>query len=320
MSSIRAARSRLPGEFVAELYRAFPVNLAERILMGMARRRRVTLRVNTIKASAVEVMEEFRSEGVKYQRVQWYPDAFVITNKSERDLGSLPSYREGRIYLQSLSSMVPPLVLAPRAGDEVLDIAAAPGSKATQMAALMENRGRIVAVDVDRLRAQRLAFNVERQGARIVEVVAGDGVAVAASSTESFDRVLVDAPCSGEGLFLVDEPATYRPWSHRLRSRSTASQRRLLDAGVKALKPGGTLVYSTCTLNPEENELAVDDLVKRHAGQLEAVPIEFGMPDWSPALEQVEGRVLSPSVKHARRILPSATMEGFFVALLRKTG
>ena len=173
MSSIRAARSRLPGEFVAELYRAFPVNLAERILMGMARRRRVTLRVNTIKASAVEVMEEFRSEGVKYQRVQWYPDAFVITNKSERDLGSLPSYREGRIYLQSLSSMVPPLVLAPRAGDEVLDIAAAPGSKATQMAALMENRGRIVAVDVDRVRAQRLAFNVERQGAGIVEVVAG---------------------------------------------------------------------------------------------------------------------------------------------------
>lgn len=317
---MRTARSRLPGEFVAELYRVFPINVAERILTGMSKRRPVTLRVNTIKASSREIMEEFRSEGIKYQRVQWYPDAFVITNRRERDLEELRSYQEGRVYLQSLSSMVPPLVLAPQAGESVLDIAAAPGSKATQMAALMENRGRIVAVDVDRLRAQRLAFNVERQGARIVEVVAGDGVAVAASSTESFDRVLVDAPCSGEGLFLVDEPATYRPWSHRLRSRSTASQRRLLDAGVKALKPGGTLVYSTCTLNPEENELAVDDLVKRHAGQLEAVPIEFGMPDWSPALEQVEGRVLSPSVKHARRILPSATMEGFFVALLRKTG
>lgn len=310
----------MPGEFVAELYRAFPVHVAERILMGMTKRRPVTLRVNTIKASPREIMEELRSEGIKYRRVQWYPDAFVITNRRERDLEQLRSYQEGRVYLQSLSSMVPPLVLAPQAGESVLDIAAAPGSKATQMAALMENRGRIVAVDVDRLRAQRLAFNVERQGASIVEVVAGDGVAVAASSPEAFDRVLVDAPCSGEGLFLVDDPATYRPWSQKLRSRSTASQRRLLDAGVKALKPGGFLVYSTCTLNPEENELAVDHLLKRHGGLLEAVPIELDMPEWSPALEQVEGRILGPSVKHARRILPSEIMEGFFVALLKRTG
>ena len=185
---------------------------------------------------------------------------------------------------------------------------------------MMESRGRVVAVDVDRARAQRLAFNVERQGARIVEVVAGDGVAVAAASPESFDRVLVDAPCSGEGLFLVGEPNTYRSWSQRLRSRSAASQRRLLDAGVKALKPGGSLVYSTCTLNPVENELAVDDLLRRHEGLLKAAPIELEMPAWSPALEQVEGRILSPCVRHARRILPSRTMEGFFVALLWKTG
>ncbi len=320
MSSIRTARSRLPGEFVTELYRAFPVHVAERILIGMTRRRPVTLRVNTIKASPREIMEEFSSEGVKYQRVQWYRDAFVIANKRERDLESLRSYQEGRVYLQSLSSMVPPLVLAPQPGDAVLDIAAAPGSKATQMAAMMESRGRVVAVDVDRARAQRLAFNVERQGARIVEVVAGDGVAVAAASPESFDRVLVDAPCSGEGLFLVGEPNTYRSWSQRLRSRSAASQRRLLDAGVKALKPGGSLVYSTCTLNPVENELAVDDLLRRHEGLLKAAPIELEMPAWSPALEQVEGRILSPCVRHARRILPSRTMEGFFVALLWKTG
>ena len=317
MSSIRTARSRLPGEFVTELYRAFHSR-------GRAHPHRHDKKtacdpeVNTIKAFARDT-EEFSSEGVKYQRVQWYRDAFVIANKRERDLESLRSYQEGRVYLQSLSSMVPPLVLAPQPGDAVLDIAAAPGSKATQMAAMMESRGRVVAVDVDRARAQRLAFNVERQGARIVEVVAGDGVAVAAASPESFDRVLVDAPCSGEGLFLVGEPNTYRSWSQRLRSRS-ASQRRLLDAGVKALKPGGSLVYSTCTLNPVENELAVDDLLRRHEGLLKAAPIELEMPAWSPALEQVEGRILSPCVRHARRILPSRTMEGFFVALLWKTG
>lgn len=316
--SVRGARSKLPGEFVDELYRAFPIHDADRILRGFTRRRPVTLRANTLKSSVGEVLNELRRSGAQCQRVPWYPDALVVKNLHERDIEPLPLYSEGRVYLQSLSSMIPPLVLDPRPGDAVLDIAAAPGSKTTQMAALMNNEGTIVAAEIDRVRADRLIFNIERQGVRIAEVVVRDGVTVADGYPEHFDRVLVDAPCSGDGLFIVDEPSTYRPWSRRVCKRCIASQRRLLEAGARALRSGGLLVYSTCTLNPEENELLVEDFLLRRGDRFSAVPMRLDIPHWSPPLDQVKGRMLSSELKHSRRVYPSQLMEGFYVVLLRK--
>jgi NOL1/NOP2/sun family putative RNA methylase len=316
--SVRGARSRLPGEFVDELYRAFPIHDADRILRGLTRRRPVTLRANTLKSSIGEVLNELRRSGAQCQRVPWYPDALVIKNLRERDIEPLPLYSEGKVYLQSLSSMIPPLVLDPKPGDAVLDIAAAPGSKTTQMAALMNNEGRIVAAEIDRVRADRLVFNLERQGVRIAEVVVRDGVTVADDYPEHFDRVLVDAPCSGEGLFIVDDPSTYRPWSKKVCKHCIASQRRLLEAGARALKPGGRMVYSTCTLNPEENELLVDDFLLLQSGKFTTVPMQLDVPQWSPPLDQVKGRVLASELKHTRRVFPSQLMEGFYIALLRR--
>lgn len=316
--SVRGVKSKLPGEFVGELYRAFPVHEADRILRGFTRRRRVTLRANALKTTVGDVLSELKRAGIKCQRVPWYSDAVVITNKREQDIEPLELYLQGKVYLQSLSSMIPPLALSPLPGETVLDIAAAPGSKTTQMAALMQNKGRIVAAEIDRVRAERLMFNLDRQGVDMAEVYVRDGVTVADEFQGCFDRVLVDAPCSGEGLFMADQPATYRPWNKRVCKRCTVSQRRLLDAAARALKPGGTMVYSTCTLNPDENELMIEGFLRRRGKGFRVLPIRLEVRGWAPALEQVKGRILKPEIRYTRRVFPTQLMEGFYVALLAK--
>jgi 16S rRNA (cytosine1407-C5)-methyltransferase len=196
----------------------------------------------------------------------------------------------------------------------VLDVAAAPGSKTTQAAALMGNRGRIVANDVDPVRAERLAYNVRLQGCTIAEVRVGRGETIGTAEPAAYDRVLVDAPCSGEGRFLVFEPATTRPWSPRVVAESTRLQRKLLASGARALRPGGVLVYSTCTLNAAENE----DVVQWAIGELglEPEPIPLAVPGAFAGMAR--GR--DPRVARALRLFPDAEHEGFFVCRFRAPG
>ncbi len=316
--SIGTARSRLPQDFVSVLYECFPLHVAERVLSGCATARATTLRVNTLKTDVRTVLRCLWESRVKSDRVSWYSDGLVIKNRREREVESLSVYEEGMVYLQSLSSMVPALALAPLPGERVLDLAAAPGSKTTQMAAMMNNVGSILANELDSIRAQRLEFNLARQGVTIAEVRVGDGGPLGKRHPETFDRVLVDVPCSGEGLFQASQPATYRHWSKRLVTRLRSVQRRLLRSGIDALKPGGVLVYSTCTLGYLENELLLMDVLHEYGESLRLEPLGLRIPDWISGVTVVEGRKLREDMKYARRIIPTQVMEGFFVARLRK--
>ena len=199
VSSLGEARQRLPREFLESLQETFPQAASQAILRGMCARRPTTLRVNSLHATPEEIAAFFREEGVKHRRVPWCPQGFILSELRERDVQRWDSYRDGRIYLQSLSSMVPALALGPRPGEHVLDIAAAPGSKTTQMAAMMENSGSILAVELDPVRAQRLAYNVALQGCGNVAVRAGRGEKIGEEMPGCFDRVLLDVPCSGRG-------------------------------------------------------------------------------------------------------------------------
>ena len=280
----------------------------------MGARRFTTLRVNTLRSSAVDLLRFFREAAVKHERVPWYPDAFVLRDLRERDVEAWDAYREGRLYLQSLSSMIPALALGPRPGERILDIAAAPGSKTTQMSALMGNEGRILANEIDSIRAQRLAYNLRLQGCTNVEVRIGRGEKLGEEMPEHFDRVLLDVPCSGEGRFIVFEPATSRSWSTRNVSDCVRLQRRLIASGVRALKPGGLLVYSTCTLNLEENEKMVQWALETLPLKTEKIPLAI------PGAWEGMSRGLAPGISAAVRIFPDVRREGFFVCRLRKGG
>lgn len=273
----------------------------------MCVRRPTTLRVNTLRSEPREFARFLLEHGLKHRRIPWYQHAFVLPDLRERDVRAWDWYREGRIYLQSLSSMIPVLALAPRPGERILDIAAAPGGKTTQMAALMENQGCILAVELNAVRAERLRHNVALQGCRIVEVRTGRGERIGDEMPERFDRVLLDAPCSGEGRFSVGEPATSRSWSRRLVADRSRLQLKLLASGCKALRPGGVLVYSTCTLNLEENEKVIEAALEFLALKTEKVPVTLP-GTWSGV-----------GVPNTLRVFPDSDREGFFICRLRKT-
>jgi NOL1/NOP2/sun family putative RNA methylase len=311
MASVGDVKRRLSPDFIEGLYEQFSPGTADKMLLAMAGERRTTLRVNTLKYTIRELMEYLNREGIKYERVSWYSDALVLRNANEKDIESLDIYDEGYVYLQSLSSMVPPLVLDPKPGERVLDVTAAPGSKTTQMAAMMDNKGSILANELDPIRTERLKFNVEKQGANIVEVIQGRGEKLHENYEGQFDKVLLDAPCSGEGRFLINDKRTYSSWSLREVQHLSSLQKRLMESAVKCMKSGGVMVYSTCTLNESENE----EVLYWAENSLGMKIIDAGIS--LPSAQSAAPRPNS-SVSKGIRIIPSRDMEGFFVSKLAK--
>ena len=311
MLSVLEVKRKLPNTFVEKLYENYTPLTVDKILTGMSGERNTTLRVNNIKSDIQKVMNELKENGIKFDRVQWYTDALIIKNVKEKQIQALKMYNEGKIYLQSLSSMVPPLVLNPKPNEKVLDLTAAPGSKATQMAAMMENKGYILANELDSLRCERLKYNVEKQGANIIEVNNGRGEVIGKKYENYFDKVLLDSPCSGEGRFLANDAKTYRSWSERTVKELAKLQKKLFRSAYQALKLGGELVYSTCTLNIEENEEILEWAISELDGlKLESINLEMK--------NVVKGMNENKEIEKAIKILPSKDTEGFFVAKLIK--
>ena len=314
MLTIQEARKRLPKEFIENMYNMFSPVTMDKVLSGMMTERYTTLRVNTIQYSIQELMKYFKEINIKFERVLWYDDGLVIKNANEKELQKLDIYQQGKIYIQSLSSMIPPLVLAPKLEEKVLDLTAAPGSKTTQMAGLMQNRGWILANELDSIRCERLRYNVDMQKATIVEVTNQRGEKIGNQYENQFDKVLLDAPCSGEGRFIPGNLMTYKTWSPKTVRELAKLQKKLIQSAYLALKQNGIMVYSTCTLNKEENEEVLDWAIKNLNLKMEDLKIEIreAVPGFEAGFDS--------SINKAIRILPSKTMEGFFVAKLKKRG
>ncbi len=300
-----------PGEFIAR-YKSFIPDF-ELFLAAMRRPLPRVFRVNTIKARAAEVLPFFAD--LQPEPLPYYRDAFVV--RDGRGLGRCLAHFLGLIYIQEAASMVPPLVLNPQPGERVLDIAAAPGSKTTQMAAMMNNTGLVIANDISAQRVRGLVGNVDRMGCLNVVVCRNDGIVLAKRLSGFCDRVLVDAPCSSEGTMRKTAEALLR-WSVRGIQQFSRVQKGLICAGYQALKPGGVMVYSTCTIAPEENEAVVAYLLQRFP-EAQVLPVELPGLVMRPALTEWEGVEFPAAVGNCRRILPQDNdTEAFFVALVRR--
>lgn len=277
----------------------------ERILHGYQAERAVTLRVNTLKTDAETVKRTLTEAGIRWQEVEWSKDALIIEEVREDAIRVLPCYERGEIYLQSLSSMIPALFMEPKAGESILDMAAAPGGKTTQMAALSENKAQITACEKNKVRAERLKYNLEKQGATHAVVMVEDARKL--DDFFSFDKILLDAPCSGSGTLTVDEHGIRQKFSKELITRSAKTQEEMLRKALKLLKPGHEMVYSTCSILEEENEASLRKILGKQA---ELVPL---------CADMLPGVPLLPSkVEGAFCICPDERYEGFFVAKLRK--
>jgi 16S rRNA (cytosine1407-C5)-methyltransferase len=307
----------LPQVFLDRLAQIIPPNQLDAVRASFARRP-TTFRVNTLKSNRATLLANLSEQGFQVEPIDWYADAFILRNKSKQELIDTPAYQNGELYVQGLSSMVPPLVLDLKPGEKIGDLAAAPGSKTTQIAALMNNTGEIVANDRSKIRLYKLVANLKLQGVTNVRTSLAEGESLWKRFPEYFDKTLVDVPCSLEGRFDVKNPKSYRDWSLKKVQLLSVHQQYILRSAVSATKPGGVIVYSTCTLSPEENEKVIDWLLDKEPGVVEIEAVNLPLAGLQPGMTNWGRDEFAPEIRQTLRVIPSEVMEAFYIAKLRK--
>ena len=292
----------LPDFLKEKLNEQYGEALCAVIERGMSERRVTSFRVNTLKGTPGDVAEMLRADGIECSPAPLGDTAFV-TSCGAHEISRTRAYESGLIYLQSLSSMLPVMFLGAQAGEDILDMAASPGGKTSQIAAVTGGKACITACEKNAVRFERLKFNMQRQGVGRVSLIHKDACAL--DKMFVFDRILLDAPCSGSGTLELwrDEPPAI---SEELVTRSTKTQRRMLSCALDRLKSGHEMIYSTCSLLREENEDAVRSVLSR----AQIIPLEA--PEYLPLLPSATGGCIT--------VAPSEMYEGFFIAKLRKKG
>jgi NOL1/NOP2/sun family putative RNA methylase len=275
---------------------------------------RRSIRVNTLKMPIPELKKRLEKNW-KLEQIPWCKEGFWVEhNEGRRDIGNLQEHALGYFYVQESASMIPPIVLDPKPGEIILDMCASPGSKASQIAQYMKNSGLLIANDYQGLRMKPLSINMQRMGISNTIITLMEGRFF---KDFKFDRILVDAPCSGTGA-IRKSVKTLITWNPNVVKRLCGTQRQLIETGFNNLKEGGVLVYSTCTLEPEEDEGIVSHLLDKYPNaKLEEIELE-GLKR-SPAVLEFENVKFNPEVKKCLRIWPQDNdTEGFFVAKIKK--
>ena len=309
----------LPDAFLDRLRTILPPDAYSAVIASFSEPQATGFRVNTLAADEAEVIAALEAAGLHPNPVDGLPSGYWVPPEERAALLESDEAAADHVYVQNLASQLPPVLLDPQPGERVLDLCAAPGSKTRQLVCLMRDEGEVAAVEAVRGRFFKLRANLEAQGATIVRTFQRDGATVWRHRPEHFDRVLLDAPCSTEGRFRADDPETTRYWSPRKVKEMTSKQKKLLFSAIQSLRPGGTLVYSTCTFAPEENEGVLSRFLEKFDGKIEAVPVDLPTAfDARPGMAEWNGKAFAPGVRHARRVLPSPTAEAFFVAKLVK--
>ncbi|MBT4936533.1 NOL1/NOP2/sun family putative RNA methylase, partial [Candidatus Peregrinibacteria bacterium] len=282
---------------------------------------RKSIRINTLKISVDDFKKEAKKLQWKLKPIPWCKNGFWIEREDRSEpLGKSLLHLLGYFYIQEASSMIPPEVLKPKKDDIILDMSSAPGSKTTQIAALMQNSGIIVANEPEGSRIKALHSNIERLGVANTLISQKDGRAFSEYFSNFFDKILLDAPCSGEGTIRKDSSALEH-WNEKRVEVMSRLQKDLIAHAFMALKPGGEMVYSTCTLSPEEDEEVLEFLLETCEGNAELLPIELS----HEILRQTQG--LYPTRSENKQLKDSGILkiwpqtydtEGFFIAKIKK--
>lgn len=282
--------------------------------------RRQAVRLNTLRAPADELLQSLGSTDASLRQVSWTSEGYFV----DSGLASIRDSQlneEGSIYIQNAASWLPVLALNPQAGEYILDVCAAPGGKTSHIAQKSNNQAFITANDNSRPRLHKLQRNLERLGVTNVEFTLHDATRLASIlKPESFDKILLDAPCSGEGMMTIDSRKDFESWSVAHIKRLQQLQKKLIVQAWKLLKPGGTLVYSTCTMAPEENEAVVEYLLRHNDDvRIESLQdIQSQIPSAVTPVLEWNDKQYNEVLQGALRLKPSTDIEAFFVVKLTK--
>lgn len=287
-------------DFIELIKKEYPFEFDE-IINGLTKKRYETLRINNLKSNKDEIESFLKINNIDYEISSFYKDAYII--KSNYNFYDSNLFNEGKIYLQSLSSQIPPLYLDLDDSFDILDMCAAPGGKTSLIADLTNNQKQIMAVEFNKIRAEKLKYNLNHLNAKANVVVAD------ASKLDSFfrfDTILLDAPCSGSGTINLCNEKDLKNFSLLLVKNSSIIQKKLLKKAIEILKPGHTMIYSTCSILKEENELVLKEILNKNI-VLEPININI---DKSNILPSLYNEVLT--------IKPNEYFEGFFIAKIKK--
>lgn len=294
-------------EFLKEkLINQYGKEISAKIIEGYYKKRPVTLRVNTIKNNIQNIKNTLTNFGFIIKEVNWNKNALIIEETNVKEISKLEMYKNGEIYLQSLSSMIPVIILEPKQEENILDMAAAPGGKTTQIASYTDCKAFITACEKNKIRAERLKYNIEKQGAKRTTILLQDSRNL--DDYFSFDKILLDAPCSGSGTINIENNSLKTAFTEELMERCIKTQLQLLRKAIEILKKGHEMIYSTCSVLEDENENNLSKVLRD--GKVEIVPID--------TKEFIGIQLLPVKIKGTMCICPDELYEGFFIAKLRK--
>jgi len=278
----------------------------------------VGFRVHTLRGEEGEALKALRSAGLTPEPIPARRVAYSVPIEQRTALTHSPLCDAGALYVMNPSSMLAVEALDPQPGEEVLDLASAPGGKSLLIADQMQNEGRLACVEPVKGRFFRLKENLKRGGVSIAQLYQADGIQVGRKVPARFDRVLLDAPCSSEARVRLSDPDSWAHWSPRKVKETSRKQRKLLLSALQSVKVGGRVVYSTCALSPEENEGVISYALRRFEGEVEVRP--HGLK----ALPQLTGRVewpglrIDPRCAQALRVSPDGLYDAFFLCVLTR--
>ncbi|MFX1357411.1 MAG: RsmB/NOP family class I SAM-dependent RNA methyltransferase [Promethearchaeota archaeon] len=285
----------------------------EKLLEANERPLLTSIRTNTLKITSEELNKKLTAKGFELKPIDGIPDGFEVLNEP-LNIGSLHEYLQGYYYLQNKASMLPAIVLDPKPKDIVIDMCAAPGSKATHLAQLMRNEGFLILIDFNKNRIPALEMNIRRLGIFNSIIMNYNAIDLPKLNVKA-DKILLDAPCTGEGL-IIQDPKRKTSKSMRDLEKMAYIQKKLLKAGLNSLKNGGYLLYSTCSIAPEENEFVINSVLKEKTEfSIKEIDTQYGVNGFSRVL----GKSLLKDLKLTQRFYPHLhNTIGFFMCLIQK--
>lgn len=289
-------------EFINLIKNEYP-SCYQEIIENMMKKRSNAFRINTLLSSKDQVLSSLDKLNIKYHKVD-ISDFSYLVDSSNQELMNLDLFKEGKIYLQSISSQIPPLALDLDKNMDILDMCAAPGGKTSEIAQIVNNSSNIMACEENKIRCEKLKYNLSHLGCKNINVMLTDARKL--DSFFRFDSILLDAPCSGSGTINIDNNKDLSYFSLLLVKNSAKTQKALLKKAIEILKPGSSMVYSTCSILKEENEEVVKTVLNKNV-VLEDININID-----------EACLLESSLDKVLTIKPSTNYEGFFIAKIKK--
>jgi len=300
----------LPEWLENELKSQYNEEQFNKIINGYNSNRKTTFRVNTIKSNKEEIIEELEANKIEYEIINneivknvQSPTIFLLENDIE--IRKTKIYEEGKIYIQNLSSMIPPLFLNPKEQEDILDMAAAPGGKTTQIAAMSDNKANITACERNTIRLDKMMYNINKQG---VNVYCINKNSLELDDFLKFDKILLDAPCTGTGT--INYKTNFKKHlTKSLLEKTIKTQEKLLNKAIKLLKKDGELIYSTCSILKKENDEMIQKILSQNSNiHLEKIDI----------IEKENINIVKGINDKTITILPDENFEGFYIAKLVK--